>query len=171
MKVDYGYNFIRITCVAADISDNKITFPEDPIFGKYPIIVYCEDTGTLYTGAYDDGDVTLSEYGSGSGGGGGDESDIVYVPISVDFSGDDPVVSCETSYNTLKGYIESGKIVYLTQSYDGGILLYSLCGYNFTYQKIEWTHMHGTSPVEYNDIAIEENEWSYNYRSLQYVSV
>lgn len=163
MKVDYGYNFIRITCVEADISDNKITFPEDPIFGKYPIIVYCEDTGTLYTGAYDDGDVTLSEYGSGSGGGGGGSvSDIVYVPISVDYSGGDPVVSCETAPSTIFADLSAGKIVVLVQP---GTYYYYPMDFNISESYCNWYCL-GSNP-SFTKIGVEGTEWGYDYFSLQ----
>ena len=103
------------------------------------------------------------------GGGGGGESDVVYVPITVDYDGDEPTVTCEATYNQLKSYIDAGKIVYLKESFDNGYLLYNMAGYNHGYQQISWSRIAGYSPITYISIAIEENEWACSVASVQYV--
>lgn len=129
MKYDLGYNFIRITFTESELSGSSLTVPEDPAFEKFPVIAYCEDTGALYTGAYDDGTVTLAEYGSGSGGGGGGGGSVVFFPISVDWTGDTPDVTTTGSIPDITAAIKAGKYVILKDVGTAHII----AAYHFSY--------------------------------------
>ena len=166
MKIEYGYNFIRIECVESEISDSAITVAEDPKFAEYPIIVYCTDTGALYTGAYDDGTVTLAEYGSGSGGGGGGGSDTVYVPISIDYTDpSNPVVTCETALSAILSDLSAGKLVVLTSNPTGYSYYYYPMDYSTADNYCNWYSL-GVNP-SITIISAEGSEWGYSYTSLQ----
>lgn len=156
MKFDYGYNFIRITFKEDEMTDSALTVGADPMLAKYPIIAYCEDTGALYTGAYDDGTVTLAEYGSGSGGSGG--TDIVYVPIDIDFSGDEPVVTCDIAFADVLSYMAAGKTVYLSYtSQFGTVFIYYPVNFSTTDNNAAWVKIDSSLFIEI--IEAEESGW------------
>ena len=146
MKFDYGYNFIRITFKEAEMNDSALTVGADPMLAKFPIIAYCEDTGALYTGAYDDGMVTLAAYGSGSGGGGSDTSGIVFGNITI--NPDTGVITCDKDLTAITSYINSGKLVILNA--DGNWFYFNA---NFTYHYM-WTAVQGSSQPG-DDIIID----------------
>ena len=118
------------------------------------------DTGDSY---FNDGsDWVKMSNGSGGVGGG---SDIVYVPIVVDYTDpDNLVVTCSTNIDTIVGYINAGKMVYLKEQdpdveYDS-YHLYALVSADFSDPfGVTWSNTFNDSNPCVTCVGYYDNAW------------
>lgn len=114
----------------------------------------------------------LAEAVSG-GGGGSSGGDIVYVPVSVDMTDpDNPVVTCETSVDTILGYFAEGKLVYLKYTYNvanENYLLFSPTYVETVDKNIQWASIQPGTPFFITTIYTSGTEWGYAEFIMQLV--
>lgn len=142
-----------------DVIESIATLVQSGAMNDLPAVTVADDGDilTVVNGAWSKADPPTGE------------SNIVYVPINVDRSGGDPVVSCEVSVDTILSYFNAGKIVYLKEVYSaesGNYMLYRPTDIEPGDKVIQWFVIE-YSPLLIGNISVNGSTWEYSGYALQ----